>query len=96
VKLLQILARLLRWEAGKLDPQAPPLLVTCVSADAVTVPQCGTRYLLMTDGGTVANYPIRTSADARRLIGQLADLADGLFREELGRMRRRHASPSTN
>jgi uncharacterized iron-regulated protein len=97
VKLLHLLARLLRWEAGKLDPEAPPLLVTCCSADAVTVPECGTRYLLMTDGATVANYPIRNSADARRLIGQLADIADGLFRDELTKLRRmRHASPSAN
>jgi uncharacterized iron-regulated protein len=97
VKLLQILARLLRREADAIDPQPPPLLVTCCSADAVTVPECGTRYLLMTDGATVANYPIRNSADARRLIGQLADIADGLFRDELTKLRRmRHASPSAN
>jgi hypothetical protein len=97
VKLLHLLARLLRWEAGKLDPQSQPLLVTCCSADAVTVPECGTRYLLMTDGQTVANYPIRNSADARRLIGQLADIADGLFRDEITNLRRmRHASPSAN
>jgi hypothetical protein len=97
VKLLQTLAKFLRWEADKLDPQSPPLVVVCDKADAVTVPQCGARYLLMTDGATVANYPIRNSADARRLIGQLADIADGLFRDEVRRIgRMRHASPSAN
>jgi hypothetical protein len=95
--ILRLLARLLRWEAGKLDPEAPPLVVVCDKADAVTVPQCGARYLLMTDGQTVANCPIRNSADARRLVGQLADIADGLFRDELTKLRRmRHASPSAN
>ena len=95
--MLKFLARFLRWEAGKLDPQTPPLLVTCSNADAVTVPQCGSRYLLMTDGNTVANYPITSAEDARRLMMQLAAMEDSLFREEIARLgRRRHASPSAN